>query len=75
MVPAGQELRTGFESDFVDFSGFTSVWTASSGVLKGCETPGVADDTADGIEMSPATGCLGEGGGGGAETVGLPSVL
>jgi hypothetical protein len=43
-------------------------------VLKGCDTPGVADETADGTVISPVTGWRGFGGGGVAETVGLPSL-
>lgn len=38
--------------------------TPSVGVLKGWETPGVADDMADGTETSPTPGCRGAGGGG-----------
>ena len=46
----------------------------SPGVLNGCDTPGVADDTAEGTEMSSVTGCRGAGGGGVADTVALPSL-
>ena len=43
-------------------------------MLRGWETPGVAEDTAEGIVISSETGCLGVGGGGGAETEAFPSL-
>lgn len=50
--------------------GFALVWTPS-GVLKGCETPGVAEEMAEGMVMSPAVGWRGLEGEEGAATEGL----
>lgn len=47
----------------------------ASGVLRGCETPGVAEETAYGIEISPTIGCRGAGGGGGADADDFPLVM
>jgi hypothetical protein len=46
-----------------------------SGVLKGWETPGVAEEMADGVVRSPTVGWRGADGEGGAETEALLSLL
>lgn len=51
-------------------AGFALLWTPS-GVLKGWEIPGVAEEMADGVVESPVEGWRGVGGGGGAATEGL----
>jgi hypothetical protein len=60
--------------DFVEALGLTSTWTPS-GVLKGWETPGVAEEMADGVVESPTVGWRGAEGEGGAETEALLSLL
>lgn len=45
----------------LDFPGAASVW-ASPGVLNGCETPGVAEEMAEGAVALPGAGCRGLGG-------------
>lgn len=47
--------QLGGRSCFGDFF-WLALMCTSPGVLSGCDTPGVADDTADGIETPSETG-------------------
>lgn len=72
MQELGGRSTAGFAA-FAGWVGLTSTWTPP-GVLKGCDTPGVADEIADGMVMSSPMGCRGLGGGGAADTEGFPSL-
>lgn len=72
-MPAKQLLGGRWTAGFVTSPGWASVWTPS-GVLKGWETPGVAEEIADGVVESPVEGWRGAEGGGGVATGGLLSL-